>query len=58
MFEPVFSLLAYWRIFTKIRPGKCDFDQYKKKIDEKNGSNSPNFEKKKLKSPDFYNKFQ
>jgi hypothetical protein len=30
----------------------------KKKFDEKNGSNSPNFEKKKLKSPDFYNKFQ
>jgi hypothetical protein len=58
MFEPVFSLLAYWRIFATIRPGKCDFDLYKKKFDEKNGSNSQNFEKKKLKSPDFYNKFQ
>ncbi len=58
MNQCVFFLIA--KIFAKIRPEKYDFDQYKGFFMGKNGSKFAKFrkEKKKLKSPDFYNKFQ
>ncbi len=40
------SVFFYWRILAKIRPEKCDFDQYKGFFMGKNGSNSPIFENK------------
>jgi hypothetical protein len=37
----------YWRIFAKIRPEKCDVNQYKGFFMGKNGPNLPVFENKK-----------
>jgi hypothetical protein len=54
------NVFFYWRIFAKIQPEKCDFDQYKRIFHGKTSPNFPIFKKKKKnsKSPDFYNKFQ
>jgi hypothetical protein len=47
--SPKFQCFCYWRVFAKIRPEKCDFDQCKGFFMGKNGPNWPNSEKIKIK---------
>jgi hypothetical protein len=44
--------------FTKFHPEKYDFNLYKGFSMKKKAPNLPNFEGKKSKLPDFYDKFQ